>query len=260
MADLFEITGMALKSAVKGTFKNPGPWLLITLMTAIICYIEGIVTGTWTNVSVPANSVLGIILIAVAVILTFIIAGAYVKTLLNKTPDFKEFGTTLRNGFLATIILLIYWIVQVLLGAFLIYGVSTWGSTFTEQTQNLIYAVGIGIAWVIVVVLFVLVMVIGNPAGVLFARTGKFSSAFNLSEISDMIQAVSWNKCIFGTILQTCVFGVIVVAIICIGMLFSLVPVVGDFIGAIAIGLLMPVAVAFATYFCAHLFAEAKNE
>jgi len=259
MADLFEITGMALKSAVKGTFKNPGPWLLIALMTAIICYIEGLLTF-WTDFNIPVGTAPGIILIVVAVLLTFIIAGAYVKTLLNKTPDFKNFGTTFRNGFLATIILLIYWIVQVLLAAFLIYGVSTWGTTFTDPIQNLIYAVGIGIAWVIVVILFVLVMVIGNPAGVLFARSGKFSSAFNLSKISDMIQAVSWSKCIFGTILQTCIFGVLIAAIICIGMLFTLIPVVGDYVAVIVMGLLIPVAVAFATYFCAHLFAEAKNE
>ncbi|HJJ36506.1 MAG TPA: DUF4013 domain-containing protein [Methanocorpusculum sp.] len=260
MADLFEITGMSLKSAAKGTFKNPGPWLLIALMTAIICYIEGILTGTWTDYGISIGSAPGIILLIVAVLLTFIVAGPYVKTLLNKTPDFKNFGTTFKNGFLVTIIILIYWIVQLLLAAFLIYGVNTWGTALTDPLQSIIYAVGIGIAWVIVVLLLMLVMVVANPAGVLFARTGKFSSAFNFAKLSDMIQAVSWGKCVLGTILQTCVFAVLVAAILCIGLLVALIPVVGDIIAAIAMGLLIPFAIAFITYFCAHLFAEVKNE
>lgn len=260
MADLFEITGISLKTAVKGTFKNPGPWLLLALMTAIICYIEGLVTATWTDFSIPAGSALGIILIIVAVLLTIITVGPYAKTLLNKNPDFKQFGTTFKTGFLLTIIVLIYWIVQLALGAFMIYGICAWAPMLTDPIQAVIYAVAIGIGWVIVVLLLMLVMVIANPAAVLFARTGKFSSAFNFSKLSDMIQAITWKKCVLGTILQTCLFAVIIAAILCLALLVSCIPVVGDYIGVIIMGLFIPFALIFMTNFAARMFEEVKNE
>ncbi|HJJ38645.1 MAG TPA: DUF4013 domain-containing protein [Methanocorpusculum sp.] len=259
MADLFEITGTAFKTAAQGTFKNPGAWLIMALLTAVICYITGLFSAQF-DTSVPAASALGIVLIAVAVLLTFIVVGAYVKTLRNETPGFKNFGKTFKEGFLYTIIMVIYTIILILLAVFMSYGTAEWGGLLTQPADLLIYYLAMTVCWIIFAVLFVIVFVLTNPASAKFGRSGKFSDAFRLVDLMEMTQKISWGKCILGALLQTALIALMMATILAIAYLFSLIPAAGDIIGAIFAGLFIPFAMIFALNFSARLFEGVNND
>ena len=259
MADLFQITGTALKSAAQGTFKNPGAWLLMALLTAAVCYIIGLFSSQLDTGVNPVSN-MGIILIAAAVLLTIIVSGACVKTLRNEIPGFKNFGKTLKEGFLYVIIMVIYTIVLILLASFMIYGVSEWGTLLTQDIDYVVYYLAMTICWIIFAALYVVVFILSNPAAVRFGRTGKFSEAFKLTELMDMTQKVSWGKCILGTLLQSALFALLMATIISIAYLFTCIPVAGDFIGAIFAGLFIPFAVIFLMNFCTRLYEGVNDD
>ncbi|HJJ48783.1 MAG TPA: DUF4013 domain-containing protein [Methanocorpusculum sp.] len=261
MADLFEITGKALKTAAEGTFKNPGAWLIMALLTAVICYIAGLFTCQ-IDTEVSAVSTTGIILIVVAVLLSIIVMGAYVKTLRNEKPGFKQFGKTIKEGFLYSIIALIYTIVLILLASFMVYGTGTWGSLLTEPMDLLVYYLAIGICWIIFAVIFVIIFVLTSPASREFGRTGRFSSAFRIVDLMELTQKVSWGKCILGTILQMAVGLLIMLTTLAISYLLTRIPipVAGDILGVIFAGLFIPFAMIFILNFCARLYEGVTND
>lgn len=259
MADLFQITGNALKSAAEGTFKNPGAWLLMALLTAAVCYIIGLFSSQLDTGVTPVSNV-GIILTVAAVLLTIIVSGACVKTLRNEKPGFKNFGKTLKEGFLYVIIMVIYTIVLIFLASFMIYGVSEWGGLLTQDADYVVYYLAMAVCWIIFAALYVIVFILSNPAAVRFGRTGKFSEAFKLTELMDMTQKVSWGKCILGTILQNALFVLLMATILSIAYLFTCIPVAGDFIGIIFAGLFIPFAVIFHMNFCARLYEGVNND
>lgn len=221
MADLFQITGNALKSAAEGTFKNPGAWLLMALLTAAVCYIIGLFSSQLDTGVTPVSNV-GIILTVAAVLLTIIVSGAC--------------------------------------ASFMIYGVSEWGGLLTQDADYVVYYLAMAVCWIIFAALYVIVFILSNPAAVRFGRTGKFSEAFKLTELMDMTQKVSWGKCILGTILQNALFVLLMATILSIAYLFTCIPVAGDFIGIIFAGLFIPFAVIFHMNFCARLYEGVNND
>ncbi|MDO5847757.1 MAG: DUF4013 domain-containing protein [Methanocorpusculum sp.] len=259
MDDLFQITVTALKTAAEGTFKNPGAWLIMTLLSAGICYITGFFIRQ-PDAGVTVLSVPGILLIAVAVLLAVIVTGACVKTLRYERPGFKNFGKTVREGFLYLIIMVIYTILLIFLASFMIYGIGEWSSLLTNPADLIIYTLTMVSCWLIFAVLYLIVFVLTNPASVNFGRTGKFTDAFKLTELIEMTQKVSWAKCILGTILQTAVLALLTATIISIACLFIQIPVAGDFIGAVFAGLFLPFAMIFSLNFCARLYDGVNNE
>lgn len=257
MTDLFEISGQSLKAAASGTFKNPGAWILMAVLTGIVCYILGLFSMQLDAAAPEINTPLGIGLIVVCVLLSFILHGAYVKALRLEKPDFKHFGKTFGNGFLLTVLSLIYTIVPVLLGIFIIAGVSSWAVLLPTGGDTIVYILAIVVCWVLIAAIYILANILWMPAVVQFARTGKLSAGLALTDLMDRIQTVTWSKCILGALLIVFYQIVLFVLIIGIAYMFTLIPVAGDILGVVFAALFIPFGMIFCCDYFARLFKEA---
>ena len=257
MPTLSEITVESLKDSALGTFKNPGTWILLAILTAVVFFISALFLGMLPIEAPEPLSVLGIILIVIAVVCSLLIIGVIIKPMRGEKPSFSHFGKTFGQGFLITVLLIIYTIVPLLLAAFIIIGVTAWGYLLETETDWFLYLIPLVLCWIAVAMIFILCNLVWLPAGVQFAKTGKLSAGLSLSRLFEMITSITWGKCILGAVclllLELVLFGLVIL----VAYLLLLIPFAGIVLGTVFAALFIPFCFIFRSAFCAKLFEGA---
>ena len=258
MPTLSEITAESLKDSALGTFKNPGTWIPLAILTAVVFFICALFLGALPIEAPEPLLVLGIVLIVVAVVCSLLIIGVTIKPMRGEKPSFSHFGKTFGQGFLITILLIIYTIVPLLLAAFIIIGVTAWGYLLETETDWFLYLIPLVLCWIAVALIFILFSILWLPAGVQFAKTGKFSAGLSLSRLFEMIDNITWGKCILGAVclllLELVLFGL---TILIAYMLLMIPGIAGAILGTVFAALFIPFCFIFRSAYCAKLFEGA---
>ena len=257
MSTLSEITAESLKDSALGTFKNPGAWILLAILAAVVFFISALFLGVLPIESPEPLSAAGIILIVVAVICSLLIIGVTIKPMRGEKPTFSHFGKTFGQGFLITVLLIIYTIIPLFLAAFIIIGVTSWGYLLENELDLLLYLIPLGICWIAVALIFIVCSILWIPAEVQFTKTGKFSAGLSFTRLFEMINNITWGKSILGAVclllLESVLFGVTIL----IAYMLLLIPIAGIVLGTVFAALFLPFCFIFRSAYCAKLFEGA---
>lgn len=178
-------------------------------------------------------------------IVNFIPVGIFLRTLRNEEPNFTDTGKAFSQGFFFSVITLIYLIVPLIAGTFLIIIAFIPAAYLPIAIGSAVSSVLIVILTVILAALLIIIPMLLYPAAVRYSRSGRFSEAFKFKKISAMIKNVGVGHYILS-------FIVIILIIIAVSAVLSLVSILP--LGNIVVLLAQPFLIYLGCKFFANLF------
>lgn len=250
MAHVFASVGTALRYAADNSFKRPLRWLLITFLYLVATLAAGFALSFTQMMAGSTPPVaLGILAGIAGLFLTCFFAGIVLQIFARQEISLKQFLRTTGRGALSVLIYLIYGIIPFGLSAAVLV------AALPDPAVSAGVA-GAGLLLIVPVVLLILYGIFVIPAQMQFARTGRFSAAFSFGGIVRMIGQAGWLKVLAGMIVWLAAGIVLSLAVVLIGSLVIIVPVIGPALGVVVASFLSFFILLFAAGYWAAFYTD----
>lgn len=189
-----------------------------------------------------------LVIIGIIPIVDLILLGYTIRVLrgTKPAPELEDYGQLFVDGLLYMIISII-WMIPAIIVAVILIGGSFIAMISAPDTVIIAALAGLGIGFLITVIVSFILGLFATIGFVRFARMGKFGEAFAFGEIKDTISKIGWANYIIALIVANIVVGIVM------GILVAI-PIIG---WPILFVILLPFVSIFSARYISNLYDSA---